>query len=255
MKKLVQINSVCNGSTGKIMGEIQRYANKNGYETISFYGRRKPYNDIKCENFGSNFSTLFHGFMTMIFNNHGMYSYFNTLKLIKKLKKINPEIIQLHNIHGYYVNYKLLFNYLKKDFSGKVFWTLHDCWAFTGHCSHFSSIECYKWCKCCHNCPQIKEYPTSLFFDTSKKEYNRKKKMFNGVKELTIITPSKWLENLVKKSYLNYPVMTINNGIDLKVFKYISDKEIYDKYMINKDNKITLKGIKALYESLGATCE
>lgn len=249
-KKLVQINSVCNGSTGKIMGEIQRFANKRGYETLSLYGRRKPFKDLNCEKFGSNFSTLLHGGLTLIFNNHGMYSYFATKKLIRKLKEYNPDIIQLHNIHGYYVNYKLLFKYLKNDFNGKVFWTLHDCWTFTGHCAHFDYIKCEKWKNSCYKCPQIKKYPVSLFFDTSKKEYKRKKECFNGVKDLTLITPSKWLKNLVSLSYLNsYPAVVINNGIDLNIFKTNIDLSIRNKYSIRTDKKIIL-GVSSIWNKM-----
>ena len=249
-KKLVQINSVCNGSTGKIMGEIQRLANKNGYETLSLFGRRKPFIDLNCQKFGSNFSTLLHGGLTLLFNNHGMYSYFATKRLIRKLKRFNPDIIQLHNIHGYYLNYKLLFKYLKKDFTGKVFWTLHDCWTFTGHCAHFDYIKCEKWKNSCYNCPQIKKYPVSLFFDTSKKEYKRKKECFNGVNDLTLITPSKWLKDLVSLSYLNsYPVVVINNGIDLNIFKTNIDLSIRNKYSIPTDKKIIL-GVSSVWNKM-----
>ena len=249
-KKLVQINSVCNGSTGKIMGEIQRFANEREYETLSLYGRRKPFKDLNCEKFGSNFSTLLHGGLTLLLNNHGMYSYFATKKLIRKLKKCNPDIIQLHNIHGYYVNYKLLFKYLKKDFNGKVFWTLHDCWTFTGHCAHFDYIKCEKWKRVCYNCPQIKKYPISLFFDTSKKEYKRKKECFNGVKDLTIITPSKWLGNLVSLSFLKkYHAVVINNGIDLNLFRANIDLNIRNKYSIPTDKKIIL-GVSSVWNKM-----
>ena len=249
-KKLVQINSVCNGSTGKIMGEIQRLANSKGFETLSLYGRRKPFKDLNCYNFGSKVSTILHGGLTLLFNNHGMYSYFVTKRLVRKLKKINPDIIQLHNIHGYYLNYKILFNYLKKDFNGKIFWTLHDCWTFTGHCAHFDYIKCNKWQKQCYNCPQIRKYPTSLFLDTSKAEYKRKKECFNGVKDLTLITPSNWLKDLVTLSYLkDYQQEVINNGIDLNVFKSSIDISIKDKYNIPVDKKIIL-GVSSVWNKM-----
>ena len=236
-KRLVQINSVCNGSTGKIMGEIQRRANEYGYETLSIYGRRKPFKDLNCKKNGSGISTILHGGLTLLFNNHGMYSYFNTKKLVRRLREFKPDIIQLHNIHGYYLNYKLLFKYLKNEFKGKVFWTLHDCWAFTGHCPYFSNIKCTKWQTQCHDCPQIRIYPKSLIFDTSKKEYERKKECFNGIKNLTLITPSIWLSNIVKESFLKYPVKVINNGIDLSIYKPTIDNKIKEKYHI-PNNKI-----------------
>ena len=108
------------------------------------------------------------------FNGHG--SYFATRKLIKELKKINPDVIHLHNVHGYYLNLKLLFNYLKNEFNGKIVWTLHDCWAFTGHCSYFTIAKCNKWKKCCNKCPQLSCYPKQIF-DTTKREFKLKKEL------------------------------------------------------------------------------
>lgn len=247
-KKLVQINSVCNGSTGKIMGEIQKCATKNGYTCISFYGRRKGFKNLNSKKINSEFFVYLHGALTLLCNHHGRYSFFQTKRLVKKLRKINPDIIQLHNIHGYYLNYKVLFKYLKNEFKGKVFWTLHDCWPFTGHCAYFDYVKCNKWQTCCENCPQIKKYPVSLFFDTSKSEYVFKRNLFNDVKDLTIITPSKWLANLVAKSYLNnYNVKVINNGIDLNIFKQVIDSNVKIKYGIEEGKKIVL-GVSNIWE-------
>ena len=143
-KKLVQINSVCNGSTGKIMGEIQRKAEESGFQCISFYGRGNPFNDMRCKKINNDFFVYLHGFLTLIFNNHGRYSYIQTKMLVRKLRKLNPDVIQLHNIHGYYLNYEVLFKYLKSEYRGEIFWTFHDCWPFTGHCAYFAilSAEC-----------------------------------------------------------------------------------------------------------------
>lgn len=231
--KLVQINTVCNGSTGKIMGDIQRTANQEGFETISFYGRRKGYNDLKCEKIGGFFSFWYHVFLTTVFDMHGHGSYFKTKKLVKRIKQENPDIIHLHNIHGYYINYKVLFDYLKNEYQGKIFWTLHDCLPFTGHCAHFMLVGCDRWKTVCHDCPKKRRYPISLFKDRSYKNYIEKKELFTGLKNLTIITPSDWLNKLVKKSFLkNYNVVTINNGIDLHIFKGNKDIEVLKKYII-----------------------
>ena len=197
MKKLVQINVVCNGSTGKIMCDISNEAEKKQYDVYCFYGRGKGIENIKNFRIGNNFSVFFHLCLArMGFNGHG--SYFSTKKLIKKLKKINPDIIHLHNIHGYYLNLRVFFKYLKNEYNGKVIWTLHDCWAFTGHCSYFTMINCEKWKKKCHDCPQLYCYPKQMF-DTTAREYCFKKKLFSGLKNLIIVTPSVWLKDLVKK--------------------------------------------------------
>lgn len=238
--KLVQINTVCNGSTGKIMGDIQRTANQEGFETISFYGRRKGYKDLKCEKIGGFFSFWYHVFLTTVFDMHGHGSYFKTKKLVKRIKQENPDIIHLHNIHGYYINYKVLFNYLKNEYQGKIFWTLHDCLPFTGHCAHFMSVNCDKWKIQCKKCPKKKRYPISLFLDRSYKNYLEKKELFTNLNNLIIITPSDWLNKLVKQSFLkDYEVITINNGINLNLFKENKDLSVLEKYNI-PNNKIIL---------------
>ena len=240
-KRLVQINTVCYGSTGQIMSDIQKKANEQGYETLSIYGRGNGFKDLRCIKVGGFFSFWLHVAITTFFDRHGCASYFKTKKIIKILKEEMPNIIHLHNIHGYYINYPLLFKYLKNDYDGKIFWTLHDCWTFTGHCPHFTSINCNKWKKKCYNCPKKKKYPISLFLDNSKKNYIDKRNYFTGLENLTIITPSKWLKNLVNSSFLNgYETVVLNNGIDLNIFKQNSDTDILNKYNIPFNKKIIL---------------
>lgn len=245
--KLVGINTVCNGSTGKIMGDIQRTANKEGFETISFYGRRKGYNDLKCEKIGGFFSFWYHVFLTTVFDMQGHGSYFKTKELVKRLKEENPDIIHLHNIHGYYINYKVLFKYLKNEYKGKLFWTFHDCLPFTGHCAYFTLENCNKWKTQCRKCPNKKKYPVSLFMDRSYKNYLEKKELFTNLNNLTIITPSDWLNKLVKQSFLkDYEVITINNGINLDLFKEDKDLSILEKY--NIPNKKIILGVANVWE-------
>lgn len=246
--KVVSINTVCNGSTGKIVGSISSSLIESGEEAFCIYGRRKGYVNIPCKKIGGFFSFWYHVFLTTVFDLHGHGSYFKTKKIVRELKKLNPDIIHLHNIHGYYINYKVLFNYLKNTFQGRVFWTLHDCLPMTGHCAYFSNVSCEKWKTECHDCPNKKMYPTSLLFDRSRKNYQEKKNLFNGVKDLTIITPSVWLQNIVLSSYLKkYPVKTINNGIDLNIFYPRLTDSIFDKYNIPKDKKVLL-GVASIWE-------
>ena len=142
-KKLVQINVTCNGSTGRIMNQIREVAIKKGWEAYSFYGRGKAANNNSIK-IGNKIDALFHVLITRIFDLHGYGSKRATKKIIKKIKEIEPDVIQLHNIHGYYLNMEILFKYLKTC-NKKIVWTLHDCWAFTGHCSYFTYPECEKW--------------------------------------------------------------------------------------------------------------
>lgn len=244
--KLIQINTVCNGSTGKIMGDIQRVANKEGFETISFYGRGKGYKDLKCEKFGNSFYFWIHVFINTLFDKQGHGSYLTTKKLVKRLNEEKPDVIHLHNIHGYYMHIPTLFKYLK-NYEGKIIWTFHDCWPFTGHCAYFTLVNCNKWEKHCKNCPNKINYPISYGFDNSYKNYIEKKELFTGLKNLTIITPSEWLNKLVKKSFLKeYEIITINNGIDLTLFKEVKDNEIKIKY--NIPNKKILLGVASIWE-------
>lgn len=242
MKKLIQINTVCNTSTGNIMGDIQRRANECGYETLSIVGRRKVFRDVACIKIGNGFSFWIHVIINTVLDRQGYGSYFVTKKIVKRLREEKPDIIHLHNLHGYYINLPVLFGYLSKEFKGEVFWTFHDCWPFTGHCAHFSAVRCEKWKNGCCKCPNKTVYPVSLLIDASKKNYENKKKMFCSLENLTIITPSEWMAERIRKSFLRqYPVKVINNGIDLKTFFYRADTdEIFHKYSIDKEKKIIL---------------
>ena len=218
--KVVQINSECGkGSTGKIVTAISDLLFEKGIENYIFYSGNHKSTYHRGIMIQKKAGIRIHQILSRVFGDQGFHSYFSTLRLIKMIKKINPDVILMHNLHGYYLHLGVLFCYLKK-FDGKVFWTLHDCWAFTGHCTHFTIEKCDRWKKECGNCPQIHKYPYSWFFDRSKKLYQKKKKLFLSVKDMTIITPSEWLSGLVKESFLSeYPCKVINNGIDIEIFK------------------------------------
>lgn len=221
--KILMINSVCGvKSTGRICTDLAKELEKNGHEVKIAYGREKVPSEYQkyAVRIGNDLDVKIHGLQSRIFDMAGFGSKKVTQKFIEWTKKYNPDVIHLHNIHGYYINIEILFQYLKKEFKGKIIWTLHDCWAFTGHCSHFTFVKCYKWEKKCFNCPQKRQYPKSIFFDNSKRNYEMKKKLFTGIKNMKIITPSKWLASLVKKSFLGeYKVEVSYNTIDTVVFK------------------------------------
>jgi glycosyltransferase involved in cell wall biosynthesis len=230
--KIIQINSVLSyGSTGRIAQSISETLDNYQIENYVFYGigNSKFKNGIKIGGF---FNSFFHKILTRIFGKHGFYSFFTTYGLIKRIKQINPDIIHLHNLHGHYLNVELLFNFFKKN-NSKVFWTFHDCWPFTGHCTYFDTYKCDKWKTHCRNCPALREYPNSLIFDRSKESFIDKKQLFTSIKDLTIITPSKWLEDLVKQSFLkSFRTKVINNGIDLRLF-HETKSNLVQKYGLN----------------------
>lgn len=234
--KILQINSVCGvGSTGRIATDLYKVIEEAGHECVIAYGRGTAPEGIKTIKIGTNFDNYMHVAKTRIFDKHGFGS---TKEFIKKVEEYDPDVIHLHNIHGYYINTEILFEYLKRA-NKKVVWTLHDCWAFTGHCSHFDYIGCDKWKNGCKKCPQKNEYPSSKIADASEFNYEKKKELFTSVKYMTIVTPSKWLAGLVKESFLGkYEVIVINNGIDLDVFKP-TESDFREKYGL-QDKKIIL---------------
>ena len=218
--RVLQLNSTCGvGSTGKIAVDIYKALENQGDECLIAYGRGNAPKGVRSYKIGSDFSVKLHGILSRLTDRHGFYSYFPTKRLVNQIKKYNPDIIHLHNIHGYYLNLPVLFKYLSKA-EIPVVWTLHDCWAFTGHCAYFSFADCNRWKDGCYSCPQKKSYPTSILADNSRLNYKNKNKLFGSIKNLYLVTPSYWLEGLVKESFLkNHPVTTIYNGIDLSVFK------------------------------------
>ena len=236
--KILQINSVCGvGSTGRIATDLYKVLEEQGHECKIAYGRGTSPEGIDSIKIGSKLDNYTHVFKTRVFDKHGFGSVNSTKKFIEEVEEYDPDIIHLHNIHGYYINIEILFNYLKEA-NKPVIWTLHDCWAFTGHCSHFDYIGCDKWKYGCKKCIQKNEYPASKVMDNSKFNYEKKKELFTSVKNMTIVTPSKWLANLVKESFLaKYPVEVINNGIDLDVFKptesnFRAEYNLQDKFIV-----------------------
>ncbi|MBE6808473.1 MAG: glycosyltransferase [Ruminococcaceae bacterium] len=221
--KILQINTVCGiRSTGRICTDIADVLEEKQYECKIAFGREAVPSQYEkyAVRIGNRINTYLDVLTTRIFDNAGFNSKGATKRFINWVKEYDPDVIHLHNLHGYYINIELLFDYLKT--SGKpVIWTLHDCWSFTGHCTHFDYIGCEKWkTEGCSNCPLKKQYPKAIVFENSKNNYEKKKRIFTGVPEMTIVTPSKWLGDLVKQSFLKeYPVKVINNGIDLNIFK------------------------------------
>ena len=237
--KILQINSVCGiGSTGRIATDLYKVLEEQGHECLIAYGRGTAPEGINSYKIGTNLDNYLHVARTRLLDQHGYGSKKPTIELVKKIKEYNPDVIHLHNLHGYYLNLEVLFNYLAES-NKPVVWTLHDCWTFTGHCANFDYIGCDKWKSECRNCPQKKTYPNSYVSDNSYQNFNQKKELFTRLNNLTIITPSQWLANLVKESFLNkYPIQVINNGIDLNVFKP-TPSEFRKKYHL-EEKKIIL---------------
>lgn len=233
--RVVQINLTArNGGTGRVCHGISSVLNENNIENYTLFSSGNSENPCEIK-YTTDLKRKINAIISKVRGNYGFNSHLMTKKLIAQLEKIKPDIVHLHNLHAHNVNLKMLFNYFKKNPQIKLFWTFHDCWTFTGYCPHFDMIGCEKWKSGCGECPQKKHY--SWFFDKSKKLYNQKKKLFTGL-NLTIITPSKWLANIVKQTFFkDYEIKVINNGIDLNVFKptesnFRRENNLESKYIV-----------------------
>ncbi|MDO4306350.1 MAG: glycosyltransferase [Eubacteriales bacterium] len=243
--KVLQINIFGNLSTGRIAVDLYNVLKDNGHDGRVAFARNTIAEGVPYYRIGSIVNVYLDGVLTRLTDRAGFFSRFATAKLIEYIKTYDPDVIHLHNLHGYYINIKLLFDYLKQ--SGKpVVWTLHDCWAFTGHCCHFSAIGCNKWKTKCLSCPQLSSYPAS-YFDRSEKNYQEKKSLFTGLSNMHIVAVSKWLENVTHQSFLNaYPIDTIYNGIDLTVFRPI-DSDIKQRF--NLVNRKVILGVASTWSN------
>lgn len=218
---VVEISAFVNFSVGNIMRNLKEEIEKNGDTCIIFYGRggnKKEHNIIK---FNNNLAVKKNAIMARIFDNDGLCDRYHTKKLIKELKNIKPDVVHLHCLHGYYINYKLLFRYLNES-NIKVIWTMHDVWAFTGHCCYYDYLNCFKWKEQCFKCLAKSDYPKSQIIDNSKLNYINKKSIFTSIKyeNMVLVSPSIWMDSQVTESFLNgYKHIVIYNGMNLEVFK------------------------------------
>jgi len=227
-KKILFINSVCGfGSTGRIVADLSKISD---YETLVCYGRKSDLANVNSFKFANFFDNALGAIQTILFDNNLNICTNATKRLIKKIKEFNPDIIHLHNVHGYYINVEMLFSFLK-EYNKPVVWTLHDCWSLTGYCPHFEYMQCEQYKKICQNCPYGFAYPFSLFKQNVKNDFLKKKELFNSIDKLNIVTPSKWLSDIIDVSYLkNKNHLVINNGIKLENFN--GDKSKNDKFTV-----------------------
>lgn len=241
MKRVLSINNLPNGSTGKIMIGINECAENNGYVCQAFYGNwsncKIDKSNVSC--FGNKMENMFHALIGKQLGKVGQFSYFGTRSLIAKIENFAPDIIHLHNIHLWVINFPLLFKYLSKK-KIRIVWTLHDCWSFTGHCPYFTLCNCERWKVGCYDCPQLNRYPFAMI-DSTKENWELKKKLFTSIDNLTIVTPSNWLASLVKESFLcDSEIRVINNGIDTNVFQPYDKVIAKNKYRVPNDSFIIL---------------
>lgn len=219
--RVLLVNVVCGiRSTGRICGDLADALAERGHTVKIAYGRYDVPEKYRKYALRTTTDTEVTAAAAeaRIADNAGFSNRASTARLIEKIKDFDPDVIHLHVLHGYWLNVELLFNYLRTC-GKKIIWTFHDCWAFTGHCAYFDYAGCDRWQTRCFSCPNKGEYPASSFADRSGSNYEKKKELFTGIPDLTVVTPSRWLARNVEKSFLGgYPVKVIPNGIDTEVF-------------------------------------
>ena len=220
--KIVQINTVVYGSTGRIMMDLVSLSRERGWEAYVTVPKGRHYRPIDpaiALPIGSRVSEDLHLILGRITGLQGFFSRAATRRFLRKLDAIGPDLIHLHNLHNSYINLPMLFAYLKAHEEIRVVWTFHDCWPITGHCPHFDMIGCGQWEGSCGRCPQYREYPQS-WVDHARLMHRKKKQWFGGVKNLTVVTPSKWVGEMAGRSFMGqYPIQVIHNGVNLSVFQ------------------------------------
>ncbi|HHX07798.1 MAG TPA: glycosyltransferase, partial [Erysipelothrix sp.] len=216
--KILLVNSVIGfGSTGRIVKDLHEVLMDFGHEPLVAFGRGKPLDEYHQYKIGSLVDQGLHLVSSRLFDDHGLRSKLSTKAFVKQVEAFQPDVVHVHNIHGYYLNYPELVKGLKQ-LAVPVVWTLHDCWSFTGHCAYFDFVGCDRWKTECFDCPQKNAYPESLGWDRSTRNFNLKKEVFNQLPQAVMVSPSNWLTDLVKQSFLTHEALTIPNGIDLEVF-------------------------------------
>ena len=243
------INVVCGiRSTGRICTDLATALEAEGHEVKIAYGRESVPEQFQkyAVRIGGDLDVRLHGINSRLLDAHGLGSTGATKRFLEWAEQYNPDLLWLHNLHGYYINYKLLFEWIKKRPGMEVRWTLHDCWAFTGHCSYFTMAKCEQWKTHCAHCPQKKRYPASYGLDRCKRNYDQKRASFTGVKRMTLITPSNWLAELVRQSFLKeYPVEVHYNTIDRTVFKP-TPSDFRKRYGLQ--DKIMVLGVASVWD-------
>lgn len=239
--KILLINSMCgSGSTGRIVVDLYNKIKEQGDTAKVAYGIGRasgvPQEDIfRITNRAGYY---LHNILAKITDRTGLYSSIETRRLVRWIRKYDPDLVHLHNLHGYYINYRILFNYLAKH-NKKVVWTLHDCWSFTGHCAHFVKVKCDGWENGCLKCKNINIYPKSYFFSNSNRNLVLKKQLLTNIHQMTIVCPSQWLAEIANNTFLNvHTIKVINNGIDLSVF--YQEKGDFRNNLGLEDKKILL---------------
>lgn len=243
MPRVFHVSGAINyGAPGRIVEQIGLLAEKNGYECfVAHSSRNENPSQLRHYAMTTRWQEVVHALGSKFLDLHGLLSTAQTRELVERIKDYQPDIIHLHNIHGYFCNFKVLFEYLD-SVDTPVVWTLHDCWSFTGRCFHFVGVDCYKWKTGCYDCKAEPGYTVSKYYDRSKDLYELKKRLFSSVKNMTLVPVSDWQASFLKDSFLqNHHIHTIHNGVDLNKFYPMEGNRLREKHLLG--DKFVILGV------------
>ena len=240
--RVIQINTVCGtGSTGRNTVEIAEMLKAKGVTTYIAYGHGTTDYD-KTFIIGNKLENKLHIAFGRLTGKQGYFTKKGTLSLLNFIDHYQPDVIHLNNLHGNYLCFPILLSYIAKNKIPTIY-TLHDCWAYTGKCAHYVGTKCKKWKTGCGNCPEVKDYPSSLFFDYSAKMFSDKKRLFDSISNLTLVAVSDWITAEIRQSMLSkHKIVRIYNWIDTSVFFPRLDRKVEEKYGI-KENEFVVLGV------------
>lgn len=235
--KVLNINAVYGaGSTGVIVHDIHKLLLKNGVESYVAYSTSYSKRVENGYQIGGKIGKKLHAFLCRINGKQAYFSRHSTKKFIRYIEKINPDIVNLHNLHSNYINLNMFLKHLaEKDIKTVV--TLHDCWFFTGGCFHYTNEGCFKWKEACGNCPKKKKDTPAFLFDCSAKILKDRKTCFGAFKNLTAVGVSDWITNESKTIFKE--AITIHNGVDTETF---SDVQSDIRKSLNIEGKFVILG-------------
>lgn len=227
--RILQVNAV-NGimSTGRTCLEMEQYLNAHGAECYTAYsigspspGAYKIAHPLECK---------LHALLSRLFGLQGYFSFFSTGKLLRLIKRLQPDVVHLRNLHANYLNIRTLLGYLAKNDIATVV-TLHDCWDYTGKCTHYFVQGCDRWQTGCHHCPKLRTGHNSWFFDRTDKMWRDKKQGFQSIPRLAVTGVSDWMTGEAQKSFLSSAkqVKRIYNWVDLQVFRPVEAEALRER--------------------------
>lgn len=248
--KILRITTSANtGAISRTAEQLGELVMKEGWESFIAYSRPGNPSSSQLVKVGNKLSIIIHFLLVRLFDMCGYGSFFATKFLVRRLKKISPSLIHIHNIHSYDFNLKVLFKYLAET-DIPVVWTQHDCWAYTGHCAFYSAVKCSKWKTECNHCPQLRTPPKSIWYDGSQRNYKLKKALFTSVDNLTVVAVSNWIKHELAQSFLSkYPIKLIYNGIDTNIFKPLQEESSSVRAKYDLGSKKLLIGVASTWEA------